>query len=446
MSLLVKRLGPVCLLAFLLSCEDPNEIGLNLNPDLQNVNVFFTEIPLDASNVQLDSINTTVTGRLLMGRVNDATFGVSTATAYTQARPSAFSPRIPEGAEFDSLVIRLSGTYLYGDGQGQTQKIAIHQLSEGIVDTIRYYSFDTRAFNSESIGELEYTITGDRPDTLKITARMNDDFGAALFDAAVNDSIAFRNSSNFDDYFKGLAFVPDPGNSMAFAASVEDEGTLMTMYFSAPDDTLVSGINFFFNAFSSGAFNGTSYFSNITTDVSGTPVATITERFKEFDPVDNKVFSQAGNALYPKIKLDAFREFVEGNNFKVNRADIVIEDIEAFDEGFEPPESLFFFITNETNNFITVRSGNTVGLRAVQVESARLPFGVGQELVVPFDDDAERPFEGNVSVYIQLAVVEGVLQDPEDILLVPFRFSSTLNRFSFDTSNIKLRLFYSTFE
>ena len=440
------RLGPACMLAFLLSCEDPNEIGLNLNPNLQNLNVLFTEFPLDVSNLQLDSVNTTTNGRLMMGQINDPTFGVSTATAYTQVRPSSVSTPCSDGDAFDSLVISLSGTYLYGNGAGETQRISIHQLSEGLLDTVRYYSFDERAFNSESVGELQYTITGEKPDTLRISSRMDDAFGQALFEAAVNDTVAFRNSSSFDEYFKGLAFVSDPGNSMVFAASVEDAETVMTMYFSAPNDTVVSAINFFFNAFSSGVFNGTNYFSNISTDVTGTPVAAITDRFTEFEAIDNKIFSQAGNALYPKIKLDPLRDFVKANNIKINRADIVIEDVEIFEEGFEPPESLFFFITNETNNFITITSGNRIGLRAVQGETSLNPFAIGEELVVPFDEDAERQFEGNVSLYIQVTIVDELLEEPEDILVVPFRFSSTLNRFSFDTSKIKLRLFYSTFE
>ena len=336
MNLLAKRLGAACMLALLLSCEDPNEIGLNLNPDLQNLDVLFTEIPLDVSNVQLDSVNTTINGSLMIGRINDPTFGVSTATAYSQLRPSSFSTSFPEGSEFDSLIIRLSGTYLYGNGVDQTQKISVHQLSEGLVDTISYYSFNTRAFNGESIGELEYTITEDRPDTLRLSARVNETFGAELFDAAMNNADAFENSSGFDEYFKGLALVPDPGNSMIFGVSPESAETIMTMYFSAPDDTVARTINFFFNAFSSAGFNGTIYFSGIQTDLTGTPVAAITERFTEFDPIDNKVFLQAGNALYPKVKLDALREFAEANKVKVNAADIVIEDVEVFEEGLEP--------------------------------------------------------------------------------------------------------------
>lgn len=445
MNLLAKRLGAVCMLALLLSCEDPNEIGLNLNPDLQNLDVLFTEIPLDVSNVQLDSVNTTINGRLMTGRINDPTFGVSTATAYSQLRPSSFSTNFPDGSKFDSLIIRLSGTYLYGNGIGQTQKISVHQLSEGLVDTISYYSFNTREFNSESIGELEYTISENRPDTLKLSARMNDAFGAELFDAAVNNDDAFENSSGFDEYFKGLALVPDPGNSMIFGASPENGETIMTMYFSAPDDTVVSEINFFFNAFSSTGFNGTIYFSGIQTDLTGTPVAAITERFTEFDPIDNKVFLQAGNALYPKVKLDAFREFAEANKIKINAADIVIEDVEVFEEGLEPPESIFFFITNETNNFLTINVANRAEFRTIQAETAS-PFGTENQLVVPFDADADRPYEGRVTIYIQATIVDGLLEDPEDILLVPIRSSSTINRFSFDASKVKLRLLYSTFE
>ncbi|MDN5215598.1 DUF4270 family protein [Fulvivirgaceae bacterium BMA12] len=442
---MAKRLGPIFILALIFSCEDPNEIGLNLNPGLQNLEVRFIEIPLEASNLQLDSVNSTINGQFMMGRIDDPVFGVTTATAYSQVRPSSFTTSFPEGVAFDSLILSVNGTYLYGDGTGQTQNISIHQLSEGIVDTIRYFTFDTRQFNNESIGELNFTVGATRPDTLRLSTRLDDDFGMTLFDAAVNNDDAFENTTSFDEYFKGLSFVSDPSNSMIFSANPEDPETVMSLYYSTSEDTVARRLNFTFNAFVGGQFNGNSYFSNISTDRTGTPVAGITERFTEFDPIDNKVFLQAGNALYPKIKLDALREFAKSNNIKVNRADIVIERVEAFDDGLVPPESLFFFITNETNNFIPFSSGTVTGLRAVQQESAA-PFAVGNELVVPFEQDSERQFEGSVTLYVQAGIVDELLAEPEDLLLVPSRFSSTINRVSFDTSNIKLRLFYTTFE
>lgn len=55
----------------LFGCESPSEIGLELDPNENNVGVYEKEFVLPSSVILYDSINTTNDTRLLVGRFND---------------------------------------------------------------------------------------------------------------------------------------------------------------------------------------------------------------------------------------------------------------------------------------------------------------------------------------------------------------------------------------
>src|SRR5688500_8600270 len=107
-------LGKGTVVLFLLSviifsCEDEdNSLGFQ-SPD-QNFRVVYKEFILPTSVYQADSLVTsngsTATNRLLIGSVDDATFGRATATAYTQYFPISF-PAISETATFERATLAL---------------------------------------------------------------------------------------------------------------------------------------------------------------------------------------------------------------------------------------------------------------------------------------------------------------------------------------------------
>lgn len=442
MNLLAKRLGLLILLATFFSCEDPNEIGLNINPDIQNLKILELEIPLEAVSVQQDSVNTTLSGRLNVGKLTDQVFGITRATAFSEVKSSTFSPNLADDAKFDSLVISVAVDHFYGDGFDQSQKISIHRLGKLLDDDRTYYSFDSEEVPVENIGLLEFTVPENHSDTVNLSLKLDDVLGKQLFDSASAGSQVFGNFDNFDEFFYGLAFVPDDANSMLVGINVQDINTVMQLYYSEPDDTVSQLINFALT----GATQNHSYYSNIEHDRSGTSIAGITDFYTEFSSVDDRVFMQSGNAIYPKIKLDALRDFVANNDIMVSRADLVIEQIEPFQTGFEPPDLFFMFLTDQSNRFLRIDqtdTTNTSPFRAIQIEQSIVPFGSGNEAVAAFDKAAERKFEGRITLFVQLGIIDGNLQEPQDLLLIPFRFSSTFNRFSFEKSNVKVRLFYT---
>ncbi len=442
MNLLAKRFGYAILLALFFSCEDPNEIGLNINPDLQNLNILKVEIPLEASTIRLDSVRTSFSGRLNVGKLNDSEFGNTVATGYSEVKSSTFNPNLADDTEFDSLTLKIALDYFYGDGIDQPQIIHVHQLNQLLDDDRNYYSFDKEQVPAETIGAFEFTVAANHPDTLNLSIKLDDMLGKQLFDSAKTSSEIFGNFDNFDEFFFGLGLVPDDANSMLFGINMQDPNTVMQLHYSDADDTVSQVINFSLN----GNAATHSYYSNFEYDRSGTGLAGLTEFNQEFTTTDNDIFMQSGSAIYPKINLDALRSFIENNEIKVSRADLIIDQVSPFVSGLEPPERFFMFLTDDSNRFLRIDlndTTNTSPFRAIQSEFSIVPFGSGMEAEASFDGDADNNYEGRMTLFVQLGIIDGFLQEPQDLLLVPFRFSSTMNRVSFNQSNVKVRLFYT---
>ena len=435
MNLLIKKLGAVLLIsALFFSCEDPSEVGLSLNPDLQNLKIQFVDIPLEVVNVRFDSITTMNQKRLLVGKTSDSEFGNISATAFTQMRPSVLKPKIPDDAEFMSLELKLLVNYEYGTVLNSNQTFYIHQLSDTIGRGITYYKEDSIPVSPEIIGTFTMPFDPSNEDTVKVD--MSDVVGQDLFDKA-KDTIVYKSASSFNEYFKGLAFVTDANNSAVIGINSESAETVMTLTYKTPKDT--TELKFVFNVFTGNVALFTKQFNRLNIDDSGTDVAGINTFHEEFTPINGKIYLQAGTGLFPKIKLDALRSFINENEIVVNRADLIIEGVSDFPDFLTPPASISYFKTDDTNHFIKVKD-KTI-LKAIR------QFNSVNNLEVPFEKEAVVPFAGNISLYIQSIISENSAVDPdEDILLIPNQRNASINRMSFDMDKVKIRLYYTTFD
>src|SRR5690606_17079147 len=112
MNLLDRSAGVFALLfLILMSCEEPNEIGLTLNPT-DEVGVYYAELPIEASMVFIDSIATSNVSTLLSGAQAYPDLGTIEAVAYTQVAYNASA--LNTEAILDSLVLQLRPAYFYG--------------------------------------------------------------------------------------------------------------------------------------------------------------------------------------------------------------------------------------------------------------------------------------------------------------------------------------------
>ncbi len=444
MNLLAKRFGPIMILALLLSCEEPNQVGLDINPDIQNLNVSFIDLPLDVATVKISDYSTEATGRMLMGKTTHDKFGITRAQSFAELRPGTFAlSNFSNTDKYDSISIQLAGSYIYGDGYGQNQRIGIHRITEQLVDTLAdgsnfpYTNESSLPYDAMELGSFEFNVPTDRPDTLVLSTRLDDTFGEELYQIMVNPDIVTFDT--FDAAFSGFTFVPDPSNSLIFGPLAVDANTAVTLYYSSPGDENASSVDFTFLP----VRGVTSQFNQVISDHSGVPLNAIDEFEVDFSPIDGKVYYQDGAGIFPKINLDGIRQFIDDNEILVNDAEIVIETVESFQNGFEPSESFRLFVLNESNEFIFGTIGNVSIPRAIQSPDIGAITAVGSDLLLPFAIDANPQLAADVTLYLQRGLVDDQLEQKENILLVPRVLGSSVDQLVIDESNVKLRLFYT---
>ena len=268
---MIKKLGAVLIVsALFFSCEDPSEVGLSLNPDLQNLKIQFVDIPLEVVNVRFDSINTSNQGRLLVGNMPDPEFGNISATAFTQVRPTKLKPKIPDDAEFLSLKLNVLVNYEYGTTLNSNQKFYIHQLSDTIARGVVYYKEDAIPYNADFIGNFVFPLDPANTDTIKVN--LSDAVGKDLLEKA-RGTVVFNSANSFNEYFKGLAFVSDDNNSAVIGINSESSETKMILTYKTPKDT--TELEFLFNVTTNGTALITKQFNHIAIDDTGMPVSSI---------------------------------------------------------------------------------------------------------------------------------------------------------------------------
>ena len=152
----------------LTACEDPQEIGSQVFA--QDIGVLFTDtITVDASTVLLDSILTSGTSSLLVGRTTDPSLGVVEANSYfhivpfdtlysvvdTAGRKNVQWVRYP--SKVDSIRFFLPYNFYQGD-TNQRQTIKLIQLADNaILDVDKQYfsNSDTPALSTKIIGQVQ---------------------------------------------------------------------------------------------------------------------------------------------------------------------------------------------------------------------------------------------------------------------------------------------------
>lgn len=437
MNLWVKRAGLIIGLALLIfACEDSSQIGLELDPGKGNFVAKYVELPLKASVVQVDSVPTNNSGRIMVGNLNDPEFGTVKAVGYSRIFMNGTGLEIADGASYDSLVLSIDLNYFYGVDKNTVQHIAFHELKEDILDTT-YYTWDTTAFDPEVIGEGQFDLS--YVDTTRIdttySIKMSDTFGQKLFQEARTDTATFLHSDNerFIDTFKGLAITAGEPNTSILGLSPTSSNTRLVMYYHTSTDTLAYRFNLL--DYNYGYSNDlTLYYNHVIIDKSGTPLSGLNEFYKEYDPGDDMSYVQSGTGILTRISLQPVLDFVDtAGNVILNRAEIEVRSDE-YQDYLEPPRYLELSVSNN-NNFIFYNGSRL----AVQSEEGS---GNLQMLFSRGSDFNEGFYNGNITKFTQY-IIDGTSSDTV-LLVTPSSFISSLDRMVSKNADVKLKLYYSS--
>jgi hypothetical protein len=347
-------------LIVLSGCEKPTgTIGLGEQAnDGKAISVTDT-FTLKTSTVLLDSLPTSGTGTLLLGRVNDPRLGfIESSSFFHLGAPGTYS-EMPASAMFDSVTVKLAYSgYHYGDTT-QTIGVDVHQLTD-VLELIENKKFDDPdessllssysalynnsvvGFDNSVLGKIRFKPKPGSDDTLSV--KLADGIGRNLFTLAKNNDPLLTNEEDFKDYFKGIALLPDrnSGNSIV---GFKTSGACLQLHYS---ELSMGGIRhpkiLKFNLTDS-----LLQYNRITADRSNTALRDLTLQNKEISSVEtsNENFVQAGVGLATKIQFPGIFSFLYDRTVVINKAELIIEVPANNSKPFTPPQNVILFIANK---------------------------------------------------------------------------------------------------
>ncbi|MEQ9299347.1 MAG: DUF4270 family protein [Cyclobacteriaceae bacterium] len=434
MNLLDRNVVSGLMLSALLlffSCEDPGEIGLTVNPDRDEIDVKLKRFTLPFKNVFNDSVRTDISGRLIVGAIDDPIFGRTVASSFTQFNLDFDGdPASSTSAEMDSVVLHLAYSYWHGFDFSQRQTFNVYQLADTLFNTVTYLNNMSTDIDSRLLGTATVEVVPEQDTVLSI--RISDRFANILFEEARE----FIAESIFRDELKGLAIIPDENNTVIVGFDPFDESTRMSIYYSIPEfeiDSLEYRFEF--------SGDNTIRYNRYLNDRSNSVMADAQNK-TVFDSPDGLVHWQPATGIMPVIDFSPFKEFTDSlDHLVISRAEIEIGPslLHGIYPSINPPAE---------TRYIFAKDGNIDGPGTVFDPANNAILDNNSYLSGTFNVDSHgydeivtQSYRGTLTIYLEL-LATGQIEFGE-VAMLP-RTISTFDQASFSKEGVELKVYYTT--
>jgi hypothetical protein len=271
---------------------------------------------------------------------------------------------IPDDATLDSVTLVLTpNKYSYGDTT-KVQKISVHRVTEEITQTqidltkpvderpvfvtsAAIFSKQKFAYENTPLAELSFKPRIQSADSLFF--RFNSTISNELFTMIKNNDNRIQNSTSFQEYFKGLALVPDNGNTALIG--FKDTVFLQVHYsFLNNEGTKSVGKQYF-------SIDNKAYqYNQIEADRSATKFAPMSLKNPQIasQQTDGNVFLEGSTGVVAKIEFPTLLELVNNPSIAINKAELVIEVPNGASSIFDQPQSLVLMVASNNGNPISL--------------------------------------------------------------------------------------------
>lgn len=338
-----------------LSCTKiiTTDIGSGLIPPVDGVITKDTVLEVLSKNAGYDTISVGISDNHVLGFINDAVFGTTTASLNFQVAP----PTIPfswgynkDSITLDSVVLCLSYKGVWGD---TLEDIKLHVYSmdpEVKFDDDSSYKNTTSFLKGRELTEFntahivniwklnDVDTTKDvyaEVTTNQIRIRLNDSFGQQLIN--YDSPTVYKSDSTFYNYLRGLIVEPEQTGKALLSVNLADTATHLSVYYhKTSTDTIRLTRRFSPNILTSASSN------SIIRNYQNTQIPAY---IASPDSTDDVIFIQTSPGTYATIKTPAVSKL---NNMIVHRAELLMYQVPDADTGILTVPNLFLAAYSDT--------------------------------------------------------------------------------------------------
>ncbi|MCF8715287.1 DUF4270 family protein [Joostella atrarenae] len=386
------------------SCTDDSPYDPDFNAgnsfvDSQIRVIEIDTLTIETSTMKFDSLTTSSSNRILLGKYTDPEFGTVKAASYFEMLPDSYT--IDSEATYDSIALYLHYDNYYYNDTLQYNNIHVKRVTEAVKpDEDVFYNTSEVDYNTEDIGLLTYRPRPMEADTLEI--KIDDDLGNEIFDNLQTKVIT--NSDEFKNYFKGITIQPgDSDNGSVIGFSTETTSCYMRLYYTIEEDTYLSqsyldipinkGTDYasFFNQISS--VNSNEYIQSLTDQ----------EEVISSSQSENKSFIQSGIGVATAISFPHIKTLfdIEGTGTILDATLNIHPEIASYNDNLTLRDTLNVYVLDQNNNVteqLTYSDGSAV--QAILNKENQefnniyyvLPFGTYVETLLNLETDDIQSF------------------------------------------------------
>lgn len=296
--LLQSLLSWSLLAAALTACDPAGNITVGINEATTSTNAHYVDtLTVRMATVWHDSVVTSDTGNLLVGRYLDPRLGTITARSYFRVGlASAYAPGSDEVYDSLVLVLRPDG-YRYGDTTRQ-QTVEVHRLRDQLETAKTYYAFNQLAYDAAPLNQG--TGAGAfraQPSLRTLRLRLDDALGRELLSTGKAGRLTTEAQLNY--LLAGLVLTPGATDDATLLRSqTATDGAALLLCTHSPLDpgTVI------YQSFSLAA--GTKHFYQVTADRTGTLLAPLTTSLQALDVAQTAQESYIDGVLGLQTKLE----------------------------------------------------------------------------------------------------------------------------------------------
>ena len=450
MKFLVRLI--ILLSFFYISCDETSEIGIDelLSDQKNKIKVHYVEIPLNTSNIYLDSVRTDE-GDVYFGKYSNSIFGDVNAIAYTQfafQKGDEVQP-IPgeiaenyylpnESSKLDSAVLYLKFSKVYGAPTFNEQEITISQIQDTLFSSALYTSSRYVEINS-AIGQIGFTrFKTNNTDTF-LTVPISDFYGNFLLNRIIDDV----QTVELIDQTRGIAFVPGENNSQLVSFDLDHEDSKLVVFFNNPEQGNAyspadDSLQYIFR-FNSNLTKKYSYYDidRSSSDLSSIDGINTNEKFN----IQNKIYWQSATGIYPVINLDNFHSFLDtASNIVLNKVEIITGPINNINSFIPPSKSLYYILKNNRLNPVGIISNPEENV--VMKDNAYYSDELDPAEHI-FDSIVSFSYRGESTVFFQELALNNISAD--ELISFP-ELPNSFDNLVIDKDKIYLKVYYTKYK